>query len=136
MHHRYPLGRTLPDDVDLWYLFSPCELQIAGARVGEIQNFGAPQISGTDGKPVRPHLKTLNVNLVGAIYSMSSSRLRYLPSLESLTFMSSIATQLALHYLPKTRNQTEPLKYVVFLGFLRMFGYASWCRSTDDEDVA
>ena len=43
-------------------------VQIAGARVGELQNFGMPQV-GADGKPVKPHLKTLNVNLVGAIYS-------------------------------------------------------------------
>lgn len=31
---------------------------------------------------------------------------------------STLATQLALHYLPKTRNPTAPLKYIVFLGFL------------------
>ena len=34
--------------------------------------------------------------------------------------MPTIATQLALHYLPKTRDRTDPLKYVVFLGFLGM----------------
>ena len=35
--------------------------------------------------------------------------------------MPTPATQLALHYLPKTRNQTEPLKYVIFLGYLGAF---------------
>jgi len=77
--------------------FGGVDIVIVGARVGEIQNFGTLQV--LDGKPVRPHLKTLNVNLTGAIYT----------------------TQLALHYLPKTRNQMEPLKYVVLLG-----SFASW----------
>ena len=34
--------------------------------------------------------------------------------------VSAIATQLALHYLPKIQRPTEPLKYVVFLGCLGM----------------
>jgi len=76
--------------------FGGVDIVIAGARVGEIQNFGTLRASGTDVKPVKPHLKTLSVNLVGAIYT----------------------TQLALHYLPKTRNPAEPLKYIIFLGFL------------------
>lgn len=32
-------------------------------------------MSETDGRPAKPHLKTLNVNLIGAIYSKPSSRL-------------------------------------------------------------
>lgn len=62
--------------------------------------------------------------------SMSTSSERYivsprlgpgaLPSLKSMTLMPTPATQLALHYLPKTRNPTEPLKYVVLLGYLGM----------------
>lgn len=36
--------------------------------------------------------------------------------------MPAVATQLALHYLPKTRSQTDPLKYVVLLGYLGMSG--------------
>lgn len=86
--------------------FGGIDIVIAGARVGEIQNFGALQASQTEVKPIKPHLKTLNVNLVGAIYT----------------------TQLALHYLPKTRNQTEPLKYIVFLGYL-----APWNAHPDQE---
>lgn len=84
--------------------FGGIDIVIAGARVGELQSFGTPQLS--DGKPVKPHLKTLNVNLVGSIYT----------------------TQLALHYLPKTRNTTEPLKYIILLGFL-----ASWNAHPDQE---
>ena len=33
----------------------------------------------------------------------------------------TLATQLALHYLPKTRNQKEPLKYVVLLASFGAF---------------
>ena len=33
------------------------------------------------------------------------------------------ATQLALHYMPKTRHQLEPLKYVVLLGFFGTSNY-------------
>ncbi|KAF9780830.1 hypothetical protein BJ322DRAFT_1081950 [Thelephora terrestris] len=84
--------------------FGGIDIVIAGARVGETQGFGTPQIA--DGKPVKPDLKTLHVNLNGAIYT----------------------TQLALHYLPKTRSPTEPLKYVVLLGFL-----ASWDAHPDQE---
>jgi len=75
-----------------------------------------------NGKPVRPHLKTLNVNLFGAIYSKSALHLRCLQPLESSSFMPAVATQLALHYLPKTRSQTDPLKYVILLGYLGMSG--------------
>ncbi|KAF9643333.1 hypothetical protein BDM02DRAFT_3191809 [Thelephora ganbajun] len=77
--------------------FGGVDIVIAGARVGETQSFGTLEASETDGKLLRPHLKALSVNFTGAIYT----------------------TQLALHYLPKTRNQTEPLKFV-FLGFLGM----------------
>ena len=102
----------------------PCighERQIAGARVGEIQNFGTVQVSETDGKPVKPHLKTLNVNLVGAIYSKSFFHFSNVCCFSNLRkFTLSPATQLALHYLPKTRNPTAPLKYIVFLGFFGM----------------
>ncbi|KAF9641850.1 hypothetical protein BDM02DRAFT_3133525 [Thelephora ganbajun] len=86
--------------------FEGVDIVVAGSRVGETQSFGTLEVSETDGKLLRPHLKTLSVNLTGAIYT----------------------TQLALHYLPKTRNQTEPLKYVVFLGFL-----ASWTAHPDQE---
>jgi len=84
--------------------FGCVDIVIAGARIGEVQNFGALQF--TDGKPAKPHHKTLNVNLIGAIYT----------------------TQLALHYLPKTRNHAEPFKYVVLLGSL-----ASWTVYPDQE---
>jgi len=84
--------------------FGGVDIVIAGARVGEIHNFGTPQI--VDRKPAKPNLKTLDVNLIGAIYT----------------------TQLALHYLPKTQNPTSPLKYVVLLGFL-----ASWDAHPDQE---
>jgi len=36
--------------------------------------------------------------------------------------MPAVATQLALHYLPKTESQAGPLKYVVLLGYLGMSG--------------
>ena len=78
------------------------------------------RVSETDGKPIRPLLKTLNVNLTGAIYSELDPHPRCLSSLESSSFVPVVATQLAMHYLPKTRNQASPLKYVVFLGFLGM----------------
>jgi len=98
------------DQVALYELamskFGGVDIVIAGARVGEIENFGTLQVSETDGKPVRPYLKTLNVNLIGAIYT----------------------TQLALHYLPKSQDLTEPLKYVIFLGYL-----ASWTAHPDQE---
>ncbi|KAF9642105.1 hypothetical protein BDM02DRAFT_3273588 [Thelephora ganbajun] len=84
--------------------FGGVDIVIAGARVGETQSFGTLGVSEPDGKLLRPHLKALSVNFTGAICT----------------------TQLALHYLPKTRNQTEPLKYVVFLGFL-----ASWTAHLD-----
>ena len=78
------------------------------------------RVSETDGKPIRPLLKTLDVNLTGAIYSELDSHPRCLSSLEFSSFVPIVATQLALHYLPKTWNQASPLKYVVFLGFLGM----------------
>ena len=77
-----------------------------------------PQI--VDGKPAKPHLKTLDVNLIGAIYSQRSSSLQY-P--EPLRCLPPTATQLALHYLPKTPNPASPLKYVVLLGFLGGFDF-------------
>lgn len=38
--------------------------------------------------------------------------------------MPVVATQLALHYLPKTESQVGPLKYVVLLGYLGTSGLA------------
>ena len=73
---------------------------------------------GEDGRPIKPHLKTLNVNLVGTMYSTSSSSPWCLLSLEPPMFVPATATQLALHYLPKTWNPVEPLKCIVFLGCL------------------
>ena len=108
----------LEGDIDFVRPHAGHELQIVGARVGEIQNFGTLKLSETNGKPVQPHLKTLNVNLVGAIYSKSTSYPQCLPFLEFSSFMSAVATQLALHHLPKTRSRADPLKYVVLLGYL------------------
>jgi NAD(P)-dependent dehydrogenase (short-subunit alcohol dehydrogenase family) len=84
--------------------FGRIDIVIVGARVGEIRNFGTPQL--LDGKPVKPQLKTLDVNLIGAMYT----------------------TQLALHYLPKSPHVSEPLRYVVLLGFL-----ASWDAHPNQE---
>lgn len=56
--------------------------QIACARVGELQNFGTIQL--LDGKPVKPPLRTLDVNLTAAIYSEPSSYPHPLPLLEFL----------------------------------------------------
>ena len=91
--------------------------QIAGARTEESQSFRTLQI-GANGRPVKPHFKTLNVNLVGAMYSACSSSPWCLPPLKPSVTVPATATQLALHYLPKTRHPTEPFKSVVFLGCL------------------
>ena len=58
------------------------------------------------------------MNLTGAIYSEFDPHPQFFPPLESSGFLSIVATQLASHYLPKTRNHASPLKYVIFLGFL------------------
>lgn len=82
-----------------------------------MQSLGTLQVS-KKGNPIKPDLKTLDVNLTGAIYSESSSPDQYLPYLKSLRFALATATHLALHYLPKTRSPVEPLKYVILLGYL------------------
>jgi len=96
-----------------------CGWQIAGARVGELQNFGTPQV-GTDGKPVKPHLKTLNVNLVGAMYSTYSS-----------TPMSAVPQTLGVHAhhshtasvaLP-TKNMESMRRTAQVHCISRVFGY-------------
>lgn len=71
-----------------------------------------------DGKPVKPQLKTLDVNLVGAMYSECYFHPKYPPHLKFLRHLLAPATHLALHYLPKSPHPTEPLRYVVLLGFL------------------
>ena len=107
-------GRALSGSMSTGHPYAWYGWQVAGARIGELQNIGTPQV-GADGKPIKPHLKTLNVNLIGAIYSASSSSPR---CLESSRFTFTTATQLALHYLPRTWSPCkEPLRYIVFLGF-------------------
>jgi len=76
------------------------DIVVANAGVNEIGSFWKPEIQ--DGKPVKPSTATVDINLVGTIYT----------------------AHLALHYLDVNRTPECTLKSIVLLGSM-----ASWQAS-------
>ncbi|KAF9645486.1 NAD(P)-binding protein [Thelephora ganbajun] len=76
------------------------DVVVANAGVNEIGSFWKPKLE--NGKPTKPSLSTVNINLVGTIYT----------------------AHLALHYLDVNRTHESTLKSIVLLGSM-----ASWQAS-------
>jgi NAD(P)-dependent dehydrogenase (short-subunit alcohol dehydrogenase family) len=74
------------------------------------------------GKPVKPSLKTLEVNLIGVLYS--TSRLLLSP----VVLMPPSATHLALHYLKLNRIHDSPRALVLLGSMGRYIMHTSSCK--------
>lgn len=84
------------------------------AGVSELGSFD--NVSFSDGKPVKPDTRTIEVNLNGVLYSMSVPS-RIFQSGKAL--IRNLATHLALHYLSLNRVPGS-FKAVVLIGSMGM----------------
>jgi len=67
------------------------------------------------GKPIKPDLLTLDVNLTGVIYSKSHLTTKYLYRLPRYLF--TLAVHLSVHYLKLNQN-VDNLKSLILIGSL------------------
>lgn len=101
--------------------------QIANAGVNEVGNFSTPKIK--NGKPEKPPITTVDVNLLGSIYSKDNRINRVYA-----VFVSSAcspAAHLAIHYLELERKLEDTLKSLVLIGSMGKFPStsAAWTLS-------
>jgi hypothetical protein len=83
-------------------------IQVPNAGVAEVCEFETITLD-SKGRPTKPQLTTIDINLIGVFYSMFT--------FSEIAHRSRgiIACRLALHYI-KLDQTTESLKAIVFIG--------------------
>ncbi|KAF8588705.1 NAD(P)-binding protein [Ramaria rubella] len=75
--------------------YNRIDIVVPNAGVSELGRFAAPRVTAVDGIPTKPDLKTLEIDLIGVLYS----------------------ARLALYYLLENQNQSpDSLKAIIFIG--------------------
>lgn len=91
--------------------YNRIDIVIPNAGVTERGSFTSARMTATNGVPMKPDTTTLEVNLIGVLYSAFDNLNNYVHRPDSL------ATRLALFYLLENHHGSpDALKAIVFVG--------------------
>jgi len=91
-------------------------LQVANAGVNEIGDYFTPKVK--NGQPQKPTTATVDVNLLGSIYS-ESDPIGYTCNVISST--TALAAHLAVYFLEFERKPDDALKAIILIGSMGRF---------------
>ena len=102
--------------------------QVANAGVNEIGDYCTPKVK--NGKPEKPTMITVDINLLGSLYSKYDS---IGDTRDIHLIVSTLAAHLAIHFLELGRKPDDTLKSLVLIGSMgRLSSRFCWLNSDSD----